>query len=157
VAAAHRVRTGAYLIAAGPGTGKTFTATERFLLADRAGSAPDQILTVTFSDRAAEELRRRITDELSARRPDPWNPGARWRNGSVRFTVVCARLLDEFATSWARRARLRCSTRPGSAFSNRSVARLRSGATAPFDPDSFAALVASMTWTTCCDRGCVSC
>src|SRR5215831_6722165 len=69
-AAAHAGPPGAFLIAAGPGTGKTFTATERFCWLVEQGIAPEQILTVTFSDRAAEELRLRITNELSARRPD---------------------------------------------------------------------------------------
>src|SRR5207244_1315315 len=69
-AAAHAGPQGAFLIAAGPGTGKTFTATERFCWLVEQGVAPDQILTVTFSDRAAEELRVRITRELSAWRTD---------------------------------------------------------------------------------------
>src|SRR5262249_56304737 len=69
-AAAHAGPPGAFLIAAGPGTGKTFTATERFCWLVEQGVGPDQILTVTFSERAAEELRRRITSELAARRPD---------------------------------------------------------------------------------------
>src|SRR5580765_2193668 len=63
-AAAHAGPAGAFLIAAGPGTGKTYTATERFCWLVEQGIAPDRILTVTFSDRAAEELRRRITLEL---------------------------------------------------------------------------------------------
>src|SRR5258706_1165454 len=95
-AAAHAGPQGAFLIAAGPGTGKTFTATERFGWLEEHGVAPDQILTVTFSDRADEELRHRITAELSARRPDL---GAQALDGSWvgTFHSVCARLLDEFA------------------------------------------------------------
>jgi DNA helicase-2/ATP-dependent DNA helicase PcrA len=70
-AAAHAGPEGAFLIAAGPGTGKTFTATERFCwLVEHGGVPPDRILTVTFNDRAADELRQRITSELSARRPE---------------------------------------------------------------------------------------
>ncbi|HEY8842139.1 MAG TPA: UvrD-helicase domain-containing protein, partial [Candidatus Dormibacteraeota bacterium] len=64
-AAAHAGPDGAFLIAAGPGTGKTFTATERFCWLVEQGVAPDRILTVTFNDRAAEELRQRITRELA--------------------------------------------------------------------------------------------
>src|ERR1700751_1748628 len=69
-AAAHAGPQGAFLIAAGPGTGKTFTATERFCWLVEQGVPPDRILTVTFSDRAAEELRLRIGAELTRRRPD---------------------------------------------------------------------------------------
>ena len=56
-AAAHAGPDGAFLIAAGPGTGKTFTATERFCWLVERGVAPDRILTGTFNDRAGEELR----------------------------------------------------------------------------------------------------
>src|SRR5438067_8195379 len=69
-AAAHAGPDGAFLIAAGPGTGKTFTATERFCWLVEQGVAPDRILALTFNDRAAEELRLRITTELGRRRPD---------------------------------------------------------------------------------------
>ncbi len=95
-AAAHAGPAGAFLIAAGPGTGKTFTATERFCWLVEQGVAPDQILTLTFSDRAAEELRLRITAELGARRPDL---ATQQLDGSWigTFHSVCARLLDEFA------------------------------------------------------------
>ena len=95
-AAAHAGPQGAFLIAAGPGTGKTFTATERFCWLVEQGVAPDRILTVTFSDRAAEELRRRITLELTARRPD-LGPNALDGAWIGTFHSVCARLLDEFA------------------------------------------------------------
>src|SRR5260370_8307554 len=63
-AAAHAGPEGAFLIAAGPGTGKTFTATERFCWLVEQGVPPDRILTVTFNDRAADALRHRISNEL---------------------------------------------------------------------------------------------
>src|SRR5207249_812795 len=77
-AAAHAGPDGAFLIAAGPGTGKTYTATERFCWLVEQGVPPDRILAVTFNDRAADELRERITAELARRRPErgahvPWN------------------------------------------------------------------------------------
>jgi len=139
-AAAHAGPLGAFLIAAGPGTGKTFTATERFCWLVEQGVAPDQILTVTFSDRAAEELRLRITNELSARRPDL---GAQALDGAWigTFHSVCARLLDEFAYLVGAPREMRVLDETGQRlFEQELMARLRSGATAPFDPDSFAAL-----------------
>src|SRR2546427_7682101 len=141
-AAAHAGPLGAFLIAAGPGTGKTFTATERFCWLVEQGVAPDQILTVTFSDRAAEELRLRITNELSARRPDL---GAQVLDGAWigTFHSVCARLLDEFAYLVGAPREMRVLDETGQRlFEQELMARLRSGATAPFDPDSFAALSA---------------
>src|SRR5438128_1285187 len=139
-AAGHAGPLGAFLIAAGPGTGKTFTATERFCWLVEQGVAPDQILTVTFSDRAAEELRLRITNELSARRPDL---GGQALDGAWigTFHSVCARLLDEFAYLVGAPREMRVLDETGQRlFEQELMARLRSGATAPFDPDSFAAL-----------------
>ncbi|HKW40629.1 MAG TPA: ATP-dependent helicase, partial [Gemmatimonadales bacterium] len=138
--AAHSGPQGAFLIAAGPGTGKTFTATERFCWLVEQGVAPEQILTVTFSDRAAEELRVRITNELSARRPDL---GVTALDGAWigTFHSVCARLLDEFAYMVGAPREMRVLDETGQRlFEQELVAKLRSGATAPFDPDSFTAL-----------------
>jgi DNA helicase-2/ATP-dependent DNA helicase PcrA len=139
-AAAHAGPQGAFLIAAGPGTGKTFTATERFCWLVDQRVAPDQILTVTFSDRAAEELRQRIIAELSARRPEL---GEQSLDGAWigTFHSVCARLLDEFAYLVGAPRELRVLDETGQRlFEQELIAKLRSGATAPFDPDSFAAL-----------------
>jgi ATP-dependent DNA helicase UvrD/PcrA len=139
-AAARAGPQGAFLIAAGPGTGKTFTATERFCWLVEQGVAPDQILTVTFSDRAAEELRQRITSELSARRPDV---GPRVLDGAWvgTFHSACARLLDEFAYLVGAPREQRVLDETGQKlFEQELVARLRSGAAAPLDPDSFTAL-----------------
>src|SRR5437660_4966093 len=139
-AAAHAGPQGPFLIAAGPGTGKTFTATERFCWLVEQGAAPDQILTVTFSERAAEELRVRITNELSSRRPDL---GARALDGAWigTFHSVCARLLDEFAYLVGAPREMRVLDETGQRlFEQELMAGLRRGATAPFDPDSFSAL-----------------
>ncbi len=52
---------GPLLIVAGPGTGKTFTLTQRiFYLMDRRKIRPDQILAVTFTRKAATEMQHRI-------------------------------------------------------------------------------------------------
>ena len=139
-AAAHAGPQGAFLIAAGPGTGKTFTATERFCWLVEQGVAPDQILTVTFSDRAAEELRQRITAELTARRPD-LGPQVLDAAYIGTFHSVCARLLDEFAYLVTAPREMRVLDEVGQRlFEQELMARLRSGTTAPFDPDSFTAL-----------------
>ena len=139
-AAAHAGPHGAFLIAAGPGTGKTFTATERFCWLVEQGVPPDRILTVTFSDRAAEELRQRITNELGARHPEvgPQSLDSAWIG---TFHGVCARLLDEFAYLVGAPREQRVLDETGQRlFEQELMARLRSGAAAPFDPDSFAAL-----------------
>ena len=139
-AAAHAGPDGAFLIAAGPGTGKTFTATERFCWLVEQGVPPDRILALTFNDRAAEELRLRITTELVRRRPDI---GAQELDGVWigTFHGVCARLLDEFAYLIGAPRELRVLDETGQhLFEQGLIARLGSGASAPLDPDSFAAL-----------------
>ena len=139
-AAAHAGPEGAFLIAAGPGTGKTFTTTERFCWLVEQGVAPDRILAMTFNDRAADELRTRITDELGRRRPDL---GTQVMDGAWigTFHGTCARLLDEFAYLVGTPRELRVLDDTGQRlFEQRLIARLSSGAAAPLDPDSFTAL-----------------
>ncbi len=55
---------GPLLVLAGPGTGKTTTLVEAVAARVEAGTAPDRILTLTFSRRAAQELRMRIAARL---------------------------------------------------------------------------------------------
>jgi DNA helicase II / ATP-dependent DNA helicase PcrA len=139
-AAAHAGPQGAFLIAAGPGTGKTFTATERFCWLVEQGVEANRILTVTFNDRAAEELRERISRELMARQPGlgPEVLDGAWIG---TFHGICARLLDEFAYLVGAPRELRVLDETGQRlFEQNLIAGLRSGAAAPFDPDSFTAL-----------------
>jgi DNA helicase-2/ATP-dependent DNA helicase PcrA len=60
-AAAARSEISPLLVGAGPGTGKTLTLTERVLfLVREQGVRPENILALTFSRKAAEEMRTRI-------------------------------------------------------------------------------------------------
>ena len=57
---------GPVLIIAGPGSGKTFTLVERIVyLITHKGVAPESLFVVTFTDKAARELRTRISNRLS--------------------------------------------------------------------------------------------
>ncbi|WP_425508155.1 ATP-dependent helicase [Streptomyces bathyalis] len=56
---------GPLLVLAGPGTGKTTTLTEAVAQRVRAGGDPDRILVLTFSRKAAVELRDRMAARLS--------------------------------------------------------------------------------------------
>jgi superfamily I DNA/RNA helicase/RecB family exonuclease len=57
---------GPLLVLAGPGTGKTTTLVESVVdRIDRRGLQPEQVLVLTFSRKAAEELRDRITGRLA--------------------------------------------------------------------------------------------
>ena len=56
---------GPLLVLAGPGTGKTTTLVESVVERVRRGAAPDAVLVLTFSRKAADELRERIAGRLA--------------------------------------------------------------------------------------------
>ena len=64
VDAAARPGHGPMLVLAGPGTGKTTTLVEAVAARVAAGTDPDRVLTLTFSRKAAAELRTRIAARL---------------------------------------------------------------------------------------------
>ncbi|WP_406863010.1 ATP-dependent DNA helicase [Streptomyces sp. HUAS MG47] len=61
-------RGGPLLVLAGPGTGKTTTLVEAVAARIEAGADPERILVLTFSRKAAVELRDRMTARLRGRR-----------------------------------------------------------------------------------------
>ena len=67
VAHAH----GPLLVLAGPGTGKTTTIVEAVVERVRAGASADDVLVLTFSRKAAEELRARIAARLDRTVAEP--------------------------------------------------------------------------------------
>src|SRR5436309_791142 len=81
-------------IIAGAGTGKTETLAQRFVALVEAGHAPASILMLTFTEKAAAEMRGRVTARLLEQRPDlplhsvlhPW---------IHTFHGFCARLLAD--------------------------------------------------------------
>ena len=95
---AIRARGCSICVAAGAGSGKTFVLVERYLGLVRDGVDPREILTITFTEKAAREMRDRIGRELgregatSPTRTDTLE-GA-WISTIHGF---CARLLRTFA------------------------------------------------------------
>lgn len=57
-------REGAFLILAGPGTGKTFTISQRIKEMIESGISPDKILCLTFSETAASEMKKGLEKAL---------------------------------------------------------------------------------------------
>ena len=55
---------GKYLVLAGPGTGKTFSIIERIKNMVRLNIPVDKILCLTYTDPAANEMKKRITNEI---------------------------------------------------------------------------------------------
>src|SRR5260221_2811193 len=59
---------GPMLVLAGAGTGKTTVLTQRIAHLIREGHArPDEILALTYTDNAAEEMKKRVQAELDGR------------------------------------------------------------------------------------------
>ncbi len=56
---------GAYLINAPVGTGKTTVLTERIIRAIKEGVSPNEILALTFTNRAADEMKNRIKERIN--------------------------------------------------------------------------------------------
>ncbi len=79
--------TGPLLVLAGPGSGKTRVITRRIAWLISTGVPPQRILAVTFTNKAAEEMRSRL-------RTMDVPPGSTL----CTFHSLCTRLLHEFAT-----------------------------------------------------------
>lgn len=55
---------GKYLVLAGPGTGKTYTVIKRLQALILKGIAPERILCMTYSRAGADEMKKRVLEEL---------------------------------------------------------------------------------------------
>src|SRR5262245_21643017 len=93
-------------VTAGPGAGKTFVLVERYLHILRSHSIDvDQIVAITFTNRAANEMRSRLRASLdqvlqqcSGSDRARWMRHKRTLDGAIITTIhgFCARLLREF-------------------------------------------------------------
>src|SRR5919202_5585518 len=79
---------GPLLVLAGPGTGKTTTLVESVVARIERGATPDSILVLTFSRRAAADLRTRIAGRLGRTVVTPM---------AMTFHAFCYALVRRFA------------------------------------------------------------
>ncbi|MFX4272915.1 ATP-dependent helicase [Propionibacteriaceae bacterium Y1685] len=98
---------GPLLVVAGPGTGKTTTVVEAAVRRIEEGAAADEVLVLTFSRRAAIDLRRRISARLGRTTTTPL---------VFTFHAFCLALLRRFGDREVYGAEVRLLTAPEQEF-----------------------------------------
>jgi ATP-dependent helicase/nuclease subunit A len=101
------------VLEASAGTGKTRVLVERYVNLLRAGVDPDHILAVTFTRKAAAEMRERIIERLrEASRQSEFDRG-RWRELKERLADIAISTIDAFCLSLLRDSPLEADIDPG--------------------------------------------
>ena len=101
------------VLEASAGTGKTRVLVERYVNLLRAGVDPDHILAITFTRKAAAEMRQRIIDRLKeASRLSEFDAG-RWRDLKERLGDIAISTIDAFCLSLLREFPLEADVDPG--------------------------------------------
>jgi ATP-dependent helicase/nuclease subunit A len=101
------------VLEASAGTGKTRVLVERYVNLLRAGIEPDHILAITFTRKAAAEMRQRIIDRLKeASRLSEFDAG-RWRELRERLGDIAISTIDAFCLSLLREFPLEADVDPG--------------------------------------------
>jgi ATP-dependent exoDNAse (exonuclease V) beta subunit len=101
------------VLEASAGTGKTRVLVERYVNLLRAGVEPDHILAITFTRKAAAEMRLRIIDRMKeASRLSEFDAG-RWRDLKERLGDIAISTIDAFCLSLLREFPLEADVDPG--------------------------------------------
>ena len=101
------------VLEASAGTGKTRVLVERYVNLLRAGIEPDHILAITFTRKAAAEMRQRIIDRLKeASRLSDFD-AAQWRALKDRLGDIAISTIDAFCLSLLREFPLEADVDPG--------------------------------------------
>jgi ATP-dependent helicase/nuclease subunit A len=101
------------VLEASAGTGKTRVLVERYVNLLRAGVEPQHILAITFTRKAAAEMRARIIDRLrEAGRLSPADL-SRWRDLKDRLGDIAISTIDAFCLSLLREFPLEADVDPG--------------------------------------------
>src|SRR5204862_4601941 len=101
------------VLEASAGTGKTRVLVERYVNLLLAGVDPENILAITFTRKAAAEMRERIIERLSEASRLSQFDGARWRELKERLTDIAISTIDAFCLSLLREFPLEADVDPG--------------------------------------------
>ncbi|MBZ5558709.1 MAG: UvrD-helicase domain-containing protein [Acidobacteriia bacterium] len=102
------------VLEASAGTGKTRVLVERYVNLLRAGVAPDHILAITFTRKAAAEMRQRIIERLKEASRLSEFDAARWRDlKDGRLDDIAISTIDAFCLSLLREFPLEADVDPG--------------------------------------------
>jgi ATP-dependent helicase/nuclease subunit A len=101
------------VLEASAGTGKTRVLVERYVNLIRAGIEPDHILAITFTRKAAAEMRHRIVERLKEASRLSELDAARWRDVRERLGDIAVSTIDAFCLSLLREFPLEADVEPG--------------------------------------------
>jgi ATP-dependent helicase/nuclease subunit A len=100
------------VLEASAGTGKTRVLVDRYVNLLLAGIDPDNILAITFTRKAASEMRQRVLERLKeASRTSQIDPG-RWRDLGSRLSDIAISTIDAFCLSLLREFPLEANVDP---------------------------------------------
>ncbi|MGH9383625.1 MAG: UvrD-helicase domain-containing protein [Vicinamibacterales bacterium] len=98
---------------ASAGTGKTRVLVDRYVRLLEVGVAPRNILAITFTRKAAAEMRQRVLATLRERHCEGSLPAPRWREIRDAFSDITISTIDAFCLSLLREFPLEAGVEPG--------------------------------------------
>ncbi len=101
------------VLEASAGTGKTRVLVERYVNLLLAGVEPDRILAITFTRKAAAEMRQRIIERLKEASRASQMSAAKWRELRERLGDIAISTIDAFCLSLIREFPLEAGVEPG--------------------------------------------
>src|SRR5437763_9256454 len=100
------------VLEASAGTGKTRVLVERYVNLLRAGVEPEHILAITFTRKAAAEMRQRIVERLKEASRASALDAARWRDLRGRLGDIAISTIDAFCLGLLREFPLEADVDP---------------------------------------------